>query len=252
MNLHLPRNSKTTVQNPICAIIHINHVVWSLNRSPEAGWSISCIFLIIWQSEATKLLLLPKGSLKYRYQLKCVHFSTAQDNKNKDFEGKKKTLIHSLPELMGTGHKESCSTASTSQVLTELVHSTQAKVKWDSCQGNSTDRFHYKWSCLVSQPQTGREKLVSQAAGDSGQSCARAVALGWAGSCPDSALGASPSCQRLPEQELGCAESPPSCPAPVRVSGKWSPTGTFSAKRSSNAKYHTFIFSRNNHSCWWV
>lgn len=91
MNLHLPRNSKTTVQNPICAIIHINHVVWSLNRSPEAGWSISCIFLIIWQSEATKLLLLPKGSLKYRYQLKCVHFSTAQDNKNKDFEGKKKT-----------------------------------------------------------------------------------------------------------------------------------------------------------------
>lgn len=56
---------------------------------------------------------------------KCVHFSATQANKNKDFQGKKNTLI-TLCKLMGPGHKESCSTAGTSQVLMEeLLHSTQ-------------------------------------------------------------------------------------------------------------------------------
>lgn len=71
--------------------------------------------------------LLRKGSLKHPYQLKCVHFSTAQANKNKDFEGEKNTVIYRLPKLMGPGHKESCSTAGASQVLMEeLTHSMRA------------------------------------------------------------------------------------------------------------------------------
>lgn len=65
MNLQLPRNSKITVQNPICGtIIHVNRVVWSLSRSPEAGWSISCIFFNNRTKWSNKIATLTKGFFK--------------------------------------------------------------------------------------------------------------------------------------------------------------------------------------------
>lgn len=44
-------------------------------------------------------------------------------SQNKDFKGKKKTVIYSLPKLMEPGHRESFTTAGTSQVLMQSTPS---------------------------------------------------------------------------------------------------------------------------------